>query len=165
MFSSARSTTSGSNFREISSPEDLGSRWTRRRTAHSGGNSALSIIRKAVRPVSGPFGGSRRVARACAGGGLVARIGTPCKGRFGRFSIRARCRSSVVEHLIGNEEVDSSILSGSTRIHCMSGTDARSARSLPPRTSGSINSLVRGISVKAIAQVSLSPHSVSTRAT
>ena len=28
--------------------------------------------------------------------------------------IRARCRSSVVEHSIGNGEVDSSILSGST---------------------------------------------------
>jgi hypothetical protein len=28
--------------------------------------------------------------------------------------IPVRCRSSVVEHFIGNEEVDSSILSGST---------------------------------------------------
>jgi hypothetical protein len=28
---------------------------------------------------------------------------------------RTRCRSSVVEHLIGNEEVHSSILCGSTK--------------------------------------------------
>jgi hypothetical protein len=36
-------------------------------------------------------------------------------GPFGRFSLSgARCRSSVVEHSIGNGEVDSSILSGST---------------------------------------------------
>jgi hypothetical protein len=28
---------------------------------------------------------------------------------------RSRCRSSVVEHLIGNEEVHSSILCGSTK--------------------------------------------------
>src|SRR3546814_9981509 len=31
-----------------------------------------------------------------------------------RTAWQRRCRSSVVEHLIGNEEVDSSILSGST---------------------------------------------------
>ena len=31
-----------------------------------------------------------------------------------RFSTPVRCRSSVVEHLIGNEEVHSSILCGST---------------------------------------------------
>jgi hypothetical protein len=36
-------------------------------------------------------------------------------GPFGRFTLSgARCRSSVVEHSIGNGEVDSSILSGST---------------------------------------------------
>src|ERR1700730_3971643 len=56
--------------------------------------------------------------------GLVARlrgIRTSGKDRaallgpVGRFSLSgARCRSSVVEHSIGNGEVDSSILSGST---------------------------------------------------
>ena len=35
-------------------------------------------------------------------------------GRFLKFKARACCRSSVVEHSIGNGEVDSSILSGST---------------------------------------------------
>ena len=53
------------------------------------------------------------LARACAGGGLVARIGAPCRGHF-RPILGACCRSSVVEHSIGNGEVDSSILSGST---------------------------------------------------
>ena len=38
-----------------------------------------------------------------------------CRGPLGRFLLpRACCRSSVVEHSIGNGEVDSSILSGST---------------------------------------------------
>jgi hypothetical protein len=56
--------------------------------------------------------------------GLAARLRgiRPCGkdrpallGPFGRFSLSgARCRSSVVEHSIGNGEVDSSILSGST---------------------------------------------------
>jgi hypothetical protein len=36
------------------------------------------------------------------------------KGLLADSRIRARCRSSVVEHSIGNGEVDSSILSGST---------------------------------------------------
>jgi hypothetical protein len=44
----------------------------------------------------------------------VARIGPPDGGLFGRFPYPACCRSSVVEHSIGNGEVDSSILSGST---------------------------------------------------
>jgi hypothetical protein len=33
---------------------------------------------------------------------------------LGDLPPKRRCRSSVVEHFIGNEEVDSSILSGST---------------------------------------------------
>ena len=52
--------------------------------------------------------------RACAGGGLVARIGAPWWGLLADSRIGACCRSSVVEHSIGNGEVDSSILSGST---------------------------------------------------
>jgi hypothetical protein len=44
----------------------------------------------------------------------MARIGPLGSGLFGRFFERACCRSSVVEHSIGNGEVDSSILSGST---------------------------------------------------
>jgi hypothetical protein len=51
---------------------------------------------------------------ACAAGGLVARIGAPCSGPFRPILKGVRCRSSVVEHSIGNGEVDSSILSGST---------------------------------------------------
>src|SRR6478736_9243320 len=39
-------------------------------------------------------------------------LGGSLLGRFPEY--RARCRSSVVEHSIGNGEVDSSILSGST---------------------------------------------------
>src|SRR5260370_40853855 len=39
----------------------------------------------------------------------------PCSGLFWPSPVSgARCRSSVVEHSIGNGEVDSSILSGST---------------------------------------------------
>ena len=42
-----------------------------------------------------------------------------CRALLGRFlEYRACCRSSVVEHSIGNGEVDSSILSGST-IHLL----------------------------------------------
>jgi hypothetical protein len=45
----------------------------------------------------------------------VARIGALCSGPFGSILLfGACCRSSVVEHSIGNGEVDSSILSGST---------------------------------------------------
>jgi hypothetical protein len=44
----------------------------------------------------------------------MARIGPLGSGLFGRSFERACCRSSVVEHSIGNGEVDSSILSGST---------------------------------------------------
>jgi hypothetical protein len=43
--------------------------------------------------------------------------GKPCPARARlppRFRPKVRCRSSVVEHLIGNEEVHSSILCGST---------------------------------------------------
>jgi hypothetical protein len=48
-------------------------------------------------------------------GALMARIGPPCRGLFRPILKReVRCRSSVVEHSIGNGEVDSSILSGST---------------------------------------------------
>ena len=52
---------------------------------------------------------------ACATGALVeriARLGEPV-GPILRFE--ACCRSSVVEHSLGKGEVDSSILSGSTR--------------------------------------------------
>jgi hypothetical protein len=54
--------------------------------------------------------------RACASEALVARTGRLVGGHLGRFlsKYRACCRSSVVEHSIGNGEVDSSILSGST---------------------------------------------------
>src|SRR5258706_13467447 len=53
--------------------------------------------------------------RACARTGLVARIGRLVEAFLADSCLRARCRSSVVEHSIGNGEVDSSILSGSTR--------------------------------------------------
>src|ERR1700722_9538583 len=60
----------------------------------------------------GPFAGP---AAPCAREVIVARIGPPVEA-FSADSriLRARCRSSVVEHSIGNGEVDSSILSGST---------------------------------------------------
>ena len=61
------------------------------------------------------FEGLAAPSRACACGGLVARIGPLCRGPFGPILVSgACCRSSVVEHSIGNGEVDSSILSGST---------------------------------------------------
>jgi hypothetical protein len=61
------------------------------------------------------FGPFPAPARACTRGGLVARTGAPVGVLLGRFQqSRACCRSSVVEHSIGNGEVDSSILSGST---------------------------------------------------
>ena len=57
-----------------------------------------------------------RVPRACTLSGLVAMIAHLC-GFVSATLVGspARCRSSVVEHFIGNEEVLSSILSGSTR--------------------------------------------------
>ena len=47
-------------------------------------------------------------------GGLVARIGRLVAAFWPILVSEACCRSSVVEHSIGNGEVDSSILSGST---------------------------------------------------
>jgi hypothetical protein len=68
-------------------------------------------------PISIIFEGLADPSRACAYGGLVARIGPLCRGPFGPILVSgACCRSSVVEHSIGNGEVDSSILSGSTSL-------------------------------------------------
>src|SRR3954453_12302551 len=54
-------------------------------------------------------------ARVLAPAGALWQEPAACRGLFGRFlDSRACCRSSVVEHSIGNGEVDSSILSGST---------------------------------------------------
>src|SRR5258708_32286288 len=65
----------------------------------------------------GAFDDAAGRPRACARGGLVARIGRVA-GPFWPSPVSgARCRSSVVEHSIGNGEVDSSILSGSTSFH------------------------------------------------
>ena len=62
------------------------------------------------------FGPFPAPPRACAGGVLVARTAR-LRGPLGPIPpIPARCRSSVVEHSIGNGEVDSSILSGSTSL-------------------------------------------------
>ncbi len=72
-------------------------------------------------PVFHDFGPFRARPRACARGALVARTGRLVGGRLGRFpQYRACCRSSVVEHSIGNGEVDSSILSGSTSLSSIS---------------------------------------------
>jgi hypothetical protein len=62
----------------------------------------------------GAFGDAAGRSRACARGGLVARIGRLVGPFWPSLVSGARCRSSVVEHSIGNGEVDSSILSGST---------------------------------------------------
>jgi hypothetical protein len=78
---------------------------------------ALAAAQGGLRLIFAAFGGAAGVLRACASGGLVARIGRLAGSRFGRFCIRACCRSSVVEHSIGNGEVDSSILSGSTSFY------------------------------------------------
>ena len=60
------------------------------------------------------FGAFPDLPRACARGALMARTGR-LRGPVGSIpEYRACCRSSVVEHSIGNGEVDSSILSGST---------------------------------------------------
>ena len=62
----------------------------------------------------GLFVGHRGGHDACAGVPLMARI-TPLRADFFGFPDSCSCcRSSVVEHSIGNGEVDSSILSGST---------------------------------------------------
>jgi hypothetical protein len=61
--------------------------------------------------VLGPF----RPCRALAPEGSLWQEPAACRGPLGPILlIRACCRSSVVEHSIGNGEVDSSILSGST---------------------------------------------------
>jgi hypothetical protein len=58
--------------------------------------------------------GQDGVSRACATGDLVARIARLAGPQEADSRVVACCRSSVVEHSIGNGEVDSSILSGST---------------------------------------------------
>src|SRR5690349_3359706 len=61
-----------------------------------------------------PFGGRWPNPALAWRGALWQRTPT-CRGLHGRFwQPRVCCRSSVVEHSIGNGEVDSSILSGST---------------------------------------------------
>jgi hypothetical protein len=55
-------------------------------------------------------------------------------GRFLKFKSRACCRSSVVEHSIGNGEVDSSILSGSTRFPFENQRLLDRALPVPPRS-------------------------------
>ena len=52
-----------------------------------------------------------------------------------RFPQPARCRSSVVEHSIGNGEVDSSILSGSTIFPCDFPSISRDLRGMSRRHS------------------------------
>src|SRR5712671_6937617 len=76
----------------------------------------------------------RSAPRACAAGDLVARIGPPSWGRLADSRIRARCRSSVVEHSIGNGEVDSSILSGSTSFPFENQCLDQRALPVPPRS-------------------------------
>jgi hypothetical protein len=51
--------------------------------------------------------------QACAAKGRMAVSAAFAPGQMAYFA-EIRCRSSVVEHLIGNEEVHSSILCGST---------------------------------------------------
>jgi hypothetical protein len=70
--------------------------------------------------------------RACAARGLVARIGAPCGGLLPDSRLGACCRSSVVEHSIGNGEVDSSILSGSTIFFQMRSTLSTATAPLSP---------------------------------
>ncbi len=82
------------------------------------GSRGLAAFAGACRqqaPFFDDFGPFPACPRACARGALVARTGRLVGGHLGRFpQYRACCRSSVVEHSIGNGEVDSSILSGST---------------------------------------------------
>src|SRR3981081_4670721 len=61
--------------------------------------------------ILGPF----RPRRVLAPEGSLWQEPAACRGLLGPIlTYRACCRSSVVEHSIGNGEVDSSILSGST---------------------------------------------------
>ena len=70
-------------------------------------------------PILGPF----RPRRVLAPEGSLWQEPAACSALLGRFlEYRACCRSSVVEHSIGNGEVDSSILSGST-IHLFGSID------------------------------------------
>ena len=72
--------------------------------------------------IQGSEAACSRSPRACAPSSLVARIGPPCGPFWADSRVEVRCRSSVVEHSIGNGEVDSSILSGST-IHLLENID------------------------------------------
>ena len=94
---------------------DAGQGWLGTGSA-SGGLTALNwAVRRRHAPIFADFGPFPACPRACARGALVARTGRLVGGHLGRFPrYRACCRSSVVEHSIGNGEVDSSILSGST---------------------------------------------------
>ena len=61
----------------------------------------------------------------------MARIGPPVGAVSADSLIRACCRSSVVEHSIGNGEVDSSILSGSTSFFNIINACRESVATLP----------------------------------
>jgi hypothetical protein len=82
-------------------------RWNDDRNIYASALAATGAAERAV-PGASP--------RACAPSSLVARIGPPRGPLFTKADscVRPCCRSSVVEHSIGNGEVDSSILSGST---------------------------------------------------
>jgi hypothetical protein len=87
----------------------------RAREANREPDQPLKPVAGRLTPILVVFRGREGCPRACVSGGLVARIGRLVGALLGRFSYpRACCRSSVVEHSIGNGEVDSSILSGST---------------------------------------------------
>ena len=66
-----------------------------------------------------PILGHSRPRRVLAPEGSLWQEPAACRGLLGPIlTYRACCRSSVVEHSIGNGEVDSSILSGSTIFQC-----------------------------------------------
>ena len=80
---------------------------TGRRSKKADGSRQPLILRPILSPPA--------VKRACACGGLVARTGRLQGVSLDSHLPAACCRSSVVEHSLGKGEVDSSILSGSTR--------------------------------------------------
>src|SRR3954451_3505089 len=79
------------------------------------GKSAISSQNRHFGPDIDPILSLWRSQQACTGRGLVADIGPLGRPLVAADSYPSTCcRSSVVEHSIGNGEVDSSILSGST---------------------------------------------------
>ena len=94
----------------------------------------ISKTGSALRSIAQPW------ASRCRDAAVLAKTGSLCqfprRSPFGTDPADSCCRSSVVEHSIGNGEVDSSILSGSTSPLQPAGLGQVGRRMFPARNKG-----------------------------